>query len=107
MYRKWISQVGVFMARRLTGVQDPLSGYFFLHRRVLNDLDLTSDGYKILLEILVKGSYSGYFEVPFVFRNRQFSSSKLNMKEYYLFSKQLLVFSLHKLRRGKPAGSDG
>ena len=52
-YRKLISQSGVFMARRLTGVQDPLSGYFFLHREVLNNLTLTSPGYKILLEILM------------------------------------------------------
>lgn len=100
-YRKLISQTGVFLAQLLTGVQDPLSGYFFLHRTVLGNLSLTSPGYKILLEILVKGRYSSYLEIPFVFRNRQFSSSKLNVKEYYLFSKQLLFFSLYKLRKWK------
>lgn len=93
-YRKLISQAGVLAARQLTGVQDPLSGYFFLHRRVLQGVTLTSPGYKILLEILVKGTWSTYIEVPYVFRNRQYSTSKLNLKEYYLFSKQLLVFSL-------------
>ena len=74
-YRKGISQVGVSMARRLTGVQDPLSGYFCLHRRVFDGLSLTSPGYKILLEILMKGHYTHFLEVPFTFRNRQFSSS--------------------------------
>jgi len=97
-YRKAISQTGVFFARRLTGVKDPLSGYFFLHRRVFQDVSLTSPGYKILLEILVKGRYACFMEVPFVFRNRQFSSSKLNWTEYYLFAKQLLVFALLKRR---------
>lgn len=97
-YRKVISQTGVFFARHLTGVQDPLSGYFFLHRRVLADMALTSPGYKILLEILIKGHYNGVAEVPFVFRNRQFSSSKLNWTEYYLFAKQLLTFWLLKKR---------
>jgi dolichol-phosphate mannosyltransferase len=99
-YRKLISQTGVFFAQLLTGVQDPLAGYFFLRREVLGNMTLTSPGYKILLEILVKGSYRNFLEVPFVFRNRQFSSSKLNVKEYYLFSKQLLLFSLRKLRGG-------
>ncbi len=91
-YRRIISQLGVFFARQLTGVQDPLAGYFFLHRRVIKDMALTSPGYKILLEILVKGHYESFMEVPFVFRNRQYSSSKLNWTEYYLFMKQLLTF---------------
>lgn len=105
-YRKVISQTGVFFARQLTGVQDPLAGYFFLHRSVIDDLRLTSPGYKILLEILVKGQYAGFKEVPFIFRNREFSSSKLNWTEYYLFAKQLLTFWLFKQRfrsSGKPS----
>ncbi len=105
-YRKLISQTGVLAARQLTGVQDPLSGYFFLHRRVLQGVTLTSPGYKILLEILVKGSWSTFVEVPYVFRNRQYSTSKLNLNEYYLFSKQLLVFSLARLKNRSP-GSGG
>ena len=105
-YRKLISQTGVLAARQLTGVQDPLSGYFFLHRRVLQGVTLTSPGYKILLEILVKGSWSTFVEVPYVFRNRQFSTSKLNLNEYYLFSKQLLVFFLARLKNRTP-GSGG
>ena len=97
-YRKVISQSGVFLAKQLTGVQDPLAGFFFLHRRVIDGVELTSPGYKILLEILVKGNWSSYSETPFIFRNREFSSSKLNVKEYYLFLKQLYVFSILNLR---------
>ena len=96
-YRRCISNVGVFLARQLTGVQDPLSGYFFLHRRVIDGLTLTSPGYKILLEILVKGNYAATRELPFTFRHRKYSSSKLNLKEYYLFLKQILFFSLKRL----------
>ena len=97
-YRKAISQAGVSMARALTGVKDPLAGFFFLHRRVIADFELTSPGYKILFEILIKGDYRSFSEIPFVFRNRQFSSSKLNLLEYYLFAKQLYIFSIRKLR---------
>ena len=98
-HRKLISQVGVGAARLLTGVEDPLSGYFCLRRPVIQDLVLTSSGYKILLEILVKGRYRQHRSVPFVFRNRQFSSSKLDLREYLLFAKQILYFSGYKLMR--------
>jgi dolichol-phosphate mannosyltransferase len=96
-HRKLISLVGVTSARLLTGVEDPLSGYFFLHRSVLGDLQLTSSGYKILLEILVKGRYTSHLSLPFTFRNRQFSRSKLNWREHALFAKQILFFACRKL----------
>ncbi len=96
-YRKAISMAGVSMARALTGVKDPLAGYFFLHRRVIDGFELNSPGYKILFEILINGEYDSFAEIPFVFRNRQFSSSKLNLLEYYLFAKQLYIFSIKKL----------
>jgi dolichol-phosphate mannosyltransferase len=102
-HRKLISQTGVFFARMLTGVHDPLSGYFFLHRSVIEGLQLTSPGFKILLEILVKGNYASTLEIPFVFRNREHSSSKLNFKEYLLFTKQLLVFALRPRSRRRRA----
>jgi dolichol-phosphate mannosyltransferase len=92
-YRKVISQIGVFCARMLTGVHDPLTGYFFLHRPVLEGVRLTSPGFKILLEILVKGTYNSVLEIPFVFRDREHSSSKLNLKEHVRFARQLLVFA--------------
>ena len=105
-HRKLTSQVGVGSARLLTGAEDPLSGYFCLRREVLEGFELTSSGYKILLEILVKGRYERHRSVPFVFRNRQFSSSKLNLREYLLFTKQILYFSGYKLlRRSKGGGS--
>ena len=97
LHRRLISLVGVTAARILTGVQDPLSGYFFLRRDVLSNLELTSAGYKILLEILVKGRYESHLSIPFIFRNRQFSNSKLNLREHLLFFKQILYFSLRRL----------
>ena len=99
-HRKMVSNVGVAAARLLTGVEDPLAGYFFLHRSVLGEMQLTSSGYKILLEILVKGDYGSHVSIPYIFRNRQFSSSKLNWQEYLLFAMQLLFFGLRKATGG-------
>ncbi len=90
--RKITSLLGVFLARCLTNVADPLSGYFILRRSVLGPMSLTSPGYKILLEILVKGNYSRVKEVSFRFRTREHSVSKLDLREYCLFLRQLFVF---------------
>lgn len=107
-HRKMISMVGVGAARLLTGAEDPLSGYFFLRREVIEGLELTSSGYKIFLEILVKGHWRRLLSVSFVFRNRQFSSSKLNLREHLLFAKQLLYFSFYRLfRRSRPSARAG
>ena len=103
MHRKLISLVGVGMARLITGAEDPLSGYFFLRREVIGgDFQLTSSGYKILLEILVKGRYTSHSSTAFVFRNRQFSASKLNWREHVLFLKQILVFGASRLLGRRP-----
>jgi len=61
-------------------VTDPMSGYFFLRKEAIQGVTLSPVGYKILLEILVKGRYSKVAEVPYIFRNRDFGKSKLNWK---------------------------
>jgi glycosyltransferase involved in cell wall biosynthesis len=96
-WRKLTSQAGVFMARILTGVNDPLSGYFFIKREVVENIDLNTTGYKLLLEILVKGKWKEAKEVPYHFRMRQYSQSKLNYKEYFLFAGQIIRYGLLKL----------
>ncbi len=96
-WRRAISETGVFFTRILTGVKDPLSGYFFLRRRVIDGVNLTATGYKILLEILVKGNRDRTKEVPFRFRIRLHSSSKLSGIEYWLFIKQIIVYSWYKM----------
>lgn len=91
-WRRLISTVGVFLTKKITGAADALSGYFFLRRSVIEGVNLTTIGYKILLEILVKGKWQKIKEVPFVFRIRKYSTSKLNYLEYFLFIKQVIVY---------------
>ncbi len=95
-WRRIISEVGVAMTRFLTGVKDPLSGFFFLKREVITGVSLSATGYKILLEILIKGKHIRIKEVPFQFRIRKFSTSKLDKKEYWLFLKQIIIYSGYK-----------
>ena len=67
-------------------VHDPMSGCFMFRRDVVKGVDLTPTGYKILLEILVKGHYGKLVEVPYQFCSRREGKSKLSAKQqlYYL-----------------------
>lgn len=99
LFRKAISKAGTFLARIFTNVRDPLSGYFFLKKDVISGVELKTSGYKILLEILVKGKYKTVKELPFIFRAREFSASKLNYKEFLLFLKQILEYGWYRMRK--------
>jgi len=84
-HRRIISQVATSMARVLVDARDPMSGFFVMKRDVAKDLDIQSQGYKILLEILVKKRPS-FREVPYIFENRVHGSSKLNTMEYVKYT---------------------
>lgn len=75
--RKVISWGAALMARPLMSCKDPMSGFFALKPDVIKDAPLKAKGYKILLEVLVKGKYDELREVPIVFRDREHGESKL------------------------------
>jgi len=66
--------------QRKVKVKDPLSGFFAVRRECIDDLDLQPEGFKILLEILVKGRIRKAVEVPFQFGNRHSGESKASVK---------------------------
>ncbi len=104
LWRRVVSGAGIRMAKLLTGVDDSLSGYFFLKRDVIKDIELKTIGYKILLEILVKGNYASVKEFPYTFRMRKYSTSKLNAKEFLMFLGQLASYSIYKAVNNKSNG---
>ena len=61
-------------------VKDPLSGFFVVRRECVDGLDLQPYGFKILLEILVKGRIQRAAEVPFQFATRHSGRSKADLK---------------------------
>ena len=87
--RMVISKGAIMLARPLTCASDPVSGFFFLDRRIISGAKLDLEGYKLLLEILVKGKYSGAVEVPYSFVNRTRGKSKLGGLEMYYYLKTL------------------
>lgn len=83
--RKIISKGATLMAhvmlRETKFVKDPLSGFFIFKKNVVNGAEINPTGYKILLEMLIKGHASKTEEIPYTFRPRFKGRSKLSLKE--------------------------
>ncbi|HEV2520121.1 MAG TPA: polyprenol monophosphomannose synthase [Thermoplasmata archaeon] len=75
--RRAISWGAALLARPLTDVRDPMSGFFAVAKPILGRAALAPIGYKIGLEILVKCRPSPRYEVPIDFRPRVAGKSKL------------------------------
>jgi len=81
--RRVISKGSILLAwillPKVRGVRDPSSGYFMFRRSVVEGIveKLDPKGFKILLEVLVKGNYTKVCEVPYTFGLRKRGSSKL------------------------------
>lgn len=76
--RRFISRVACWLARGITRVKDATSGYFALRREALAGVGIKPRGYKIGLEVLAQLRGARVAEVPFVFRDRRYGSSKLS-----------------------------
>lgn len=70
--------VGKIALRRLRPVSDPMSGFFMIRRRVVEGIALNPVGWKILVEIVVKGRYSRLTEIPYCFQPRAANQSKMS-----------------------------
>ncbi len=89
--RRVISKGATLLARWLTKVKDPMSGFFALKRTVIDSVPLDPVGYKIGLEILVKGKYAKAVEVPIRFANRKAGKSKLGGGEYLKYIDHVIL----------------
>lgn len=79
LHRKVSSKIAALFVRGLTNVKDPMAGFFFLRRGVIEGLTLSPQGFKIGLEILVKSRCKNVAEVPIIFRDRRYGESKLGL----------------------------
>ncbi len=95
---RWLnSKVATLLARPLTKVRDPMSGFFALRREDFERVqDLNPVGYKIALEILVKGRFGEVGEVPIHFADRVHGESKLTFRQQLLYLRHLRNLYLHR-----------
>ncbi|MBC5824494.1 MAG: polyprenol monophosphomannose synthase [Candidatus Eremiobacteraeota bacterium] len=105
--RRLTSLVAIALARPLTRVKDITSGYFFCKRSVIEGVKLDPIGFKIGLEVIVKGKYKNVQEVPYVFTDRTHGASKLNGGEIVNYLKQLgKMYAGGRRQRGNGFGAD-
>ncbi|MFQ3171956.1 MAG: dolichol-phosphate mannosyltransferase [Oleispira sp.] len=89
-FRLLNSKVATWLALPLCHVKDPMSGFFSYERERLDSTkDLAPTGYKIGLEIMVKGQFASPAEQPIHFKDREFGESKLDFKEQLLYLRHL------------------
>jgi len=82
--RRVLSTLGIWMAAlalpKGRRVSDPASGFFIIRRSAVAGVPLAAQGFKLLLEVLVRGRITRVEEVPFEFGVRQAGKSKGSVK---------------------------
>lgn len=96
-FRWFNSFVATMLARPLTAVRDPMSGFFALRK---SDFDaaagLNPVGYKVALELIVKCGFENVGEIPIHFTDRQYGESKLTLAEQLKYIKHLRRLYMHR-----------
>lgn len=99
--RVWVSRLSTALTRamfpvRLRSVADPMTGYFVVDRRAIDDETLNPRGFKILLEILARTPLR-VAEVPFDFAERLAGKSKASLRQGMHFLVQLAALRFGKM----------
>ena len=99
IFRKLVSwtarMLGRLAIRRLRAISDCTSGYFGLHRSVIAAANLDPIGWKILMEVLVKGDYHAVHELPYAFVARDIGESKMSWKDQYDYLRHIVRLARH------------
>ncbi len=111
LYRRIVSRAATFLAhamlRETRNIKDPLSGYFVFRRSAVSPDSIKSDGYKVLLEILVKGGKKRIAEIPYTFKPRESGRSKLGFQENLKYLRLLLMLSEYRPLKFVAVGISG
>lgn len=94
--RKLMSKTATLLSRVYTKVKDPMTGFFMIKKEVIKNVDLNPRGFKILLEIIIKGKYQNIKEIPITFINRVNGKSKAGLKETIYYIQNLIEYLPHK-----------
>ena len=101
-YKRFLLSVGAnFIARHglsLKNVYDPMSGFFAFPKHTLHGMEFNTNGFKILLEILIKKKNTiKVKEIPYTFKDRKYGQSKLNFQIIFDYIKA--VWKLYRYGR--------
>jgi dolichol-phosphate mannosyltransferase len=97
--RQLYSRLACWLARPLTPVRDPVSGFFLIRRDLAAQTDVKARGFKICLELLVRAEPARVVEAPFLFNDREGGKSKMSVIEAARFLTQFRDLYLFQFRR--------
>jgi dolichol-phosphate mannosyltransferase len=95
LHRKVISKGAGLLAKGVTRVSDPTSGFMAFRKRIIEGIRLDPLGWKIVLEVIVKTN-PRIVEVPIVFTDRREGQSKLDVKAQIDYFHHLWRLYCHK-----------
>jgi dolichol-phosphate mannosyltransferase len=91
--RKFLSTAAIWatwpIQRPGIRAHDPMTGYFLVRRECIDGIAFQPSGFKLLLEILVRGRLRSVAEVPLAFGSRAQGASKANFKVGWDYAKLL------------------
>jgi dolichol-phosphate mannosyltransferase len=91
--RKLLSTLAVWatwpIQRPGVRAHDPMTGFFLLRRECIDGIEFQPSGFKLLLEILVRGRIRSVAEIPLAFGLRAQGTSKANFKVGWDYAKLL------------------
>jgi dolichol-phosphate mannosyltransferase len=100
-FRQLASRMAIWLTRPLqkagVRVSDPMSGFFLVRQFCIQDVCLNHQGFKILLDVLVRGNVRSVREIPFVFGQRRAGSSKASVRVAFEYC--VLLANLWRERR--------
>ena len=97
LFRMLNSRAATWLARPFTQAKDPMSGFFALRRETFEATEeLNPIGYKIGLELIVKGGCEFIKEVPIHFADRKLGESKLTLAEQLRYLQHLYRLFLYR-----------
>ena len=77
IHRKITSKVAGIMAKGVTSLSDPTSGFMAIRKSLIDGIVLDPLGWKIVLEVIVKTA-PRFVEIPIIFTDRKQGESKLD-----------------------------
>jgi dolichol-phosphate mannosyltransferase len=100
--RRLLSRGACLLARPLSPIRDAASGFFLIHRSIAQSVTIKAGGFKICLELIVRGWPTRLVEIPYQFDDRELGESKMSTREaagYLVQLKDLLLLRWSSLNR--------
>ncbi|MEO8480734.1 MAG: polyprenol monophosphomannose synthase [Acidobacteriota bacterium] len=104
--RRLLSRLGCVLARGLSPIRDAASGFFLIRRSIARGVAIKAGGFKICLELIVRGAPHTLVELPYRFDDRELGESKMSMREAsgYLYQlRDLYALKWRASRRAAPS----